>query len=80
MKKKQALPENPPPTLPSIGKLRWSKIAPFSPYSKETFRTLSKEGRAPQAEKLGSRIALYDNSEVRRWLADPVGYTVTKED
>lgn len=86
MKKKQVLPEalyastQVPPILPTIGKLRWSKIKPFAPYSYETFRKYSLEGRAPQPERMNIRCTLYDAYEVHRWLADPIGYTVTKED
>ena len=76
MNKKQDLP----PTLPSIGKLRWTKIAPFAPYCYETFRKYSAEGRAPKPERMNCRLTLYDATEVHRWLADPIGYKVTQED
>lgn len=86
MDKKQFLPEalhaspQVPPMLPSIGKLRWTKIKPFSPYCYETFRKYSLEGRAPKPERMNNRMTFYSASEVHRWLADPIGYTVTKED
>lgn len=63
-----------PETLPSIGKSRWSKFAKFSPVSREKFRTLSKDGKAPQPERIGTRCTFYDNGELHRWLADPVNY------
>lgn len=69
-----------PEALPSIGKSRWSKIAGFSPVCREKFRTLSKQGRAPQPERMGIRCTYYDNAEVLRWLADPLNYEVSTEE
>ena len=63
-----------PEVLPLTGKSRWSRIAKFSPVSRETFRKLSIEGRAPQPERIGIRCTFYDNQELHRWLADPVNY------
>ena len=65
-----------PETLPFTGKSRWSKIKKFSPVSRETFRQLSKDGRAPQPERMGIRCTFFDNAELHRWLADPVNYKV----
>lgn len=65
-----------PEVLPFTGKSRWPKIAKFSPVSRETFRKLSKEGRAPQPERMGIRCTFYDNAELHKWLADPVNYRV----
>lgn len=65
-----------PETLPAIGKSRWSTIKKFSPFSKEKFRQLSKEGRAPQPERHGCRITYYENRELHKWLADPINYRV----
>jgi prophage regulatory protein len=61
--------------LPFIGKSRWSDIAPFSPVSREKFRLLSLEGKAPRPERMGIRCTFFDNKEVHRWLADPLGYS-----
>ena len=61
-------------TLPATGKSRWSKIKKFSPVSKEKFRQLSKEGRAPQPERMGIRCTYFDNQELHKWLADPINY------
>lgn len=63
-----------PETLPVTGKSRWSQIKKFSPVSKEKFRQLSKQRRAPQPEKLGIRCTFYDNVELHKWLNDPVNY------
>jgi prophage regulatory protein len=66
-----------PAVLPFTGKSRWSKIAKFSPVSRETFRKLSLQGKAPQPERLGTRCTYYDNSEVHRWLKDPANYSIS---
>lgn len=63
-----------PPTLPYVGKSRWSQVKPFSPICLGTFLKLSKEGRAPQPERLGCRAVFFDNAELHKWLADPAGY------
>ncbi|GJL73375.1 MAG: hypothetical protein NMNS01_25740 [Nitrosomonas sp.] len=61
-------------TLPLTGKSRWKQFSRFCPVSKETFRKLSLERRAPQPERLGIRCTFYDNAELHRWLADPLNY------
>ncbi len=63
-----------PEVLPSIGKSRWSGFKRFSPVSLGTFLMLSKQGRAPKAERLGVRCTFYDNAELHKWLCDPAGY------
>jgi predicted DNA-binding transcriptional regulator AlpA len=32
------------------------------------------EGRAPQPIRMGIRCTMYRNSDLHRWLADPVNY------
>ena len=73
-KDKKLLPE----ILPFTSKSRWSTIARFLPISRETFRKLSKEGRAPQPERMGIRCTYYNNAELHKWLADPTSYKVSK--
>jgi hypothetical protein len=63
-----------PATLPQIGKSRWSKIKHFSPVSREKFRQLYLEGRAPKPEREGCRCTFFDNAELHKWLADPINY------
>ncbi len=63
-----------PAVIPTPGKSRWRKVAKHSPVSRETFRKLSKEGKAPQPERMGIRCTFYDNEEILKWLADPVNY------
>lgn len=68
-----------PAVLPLHGKSRWSQIKQFSPVCRETFRKLSKAGKAPPAERMGIRCTFYDNAELHRWLSDPINYRVDQE-
>lgn len=61
-------------TLPKIGKSRWSKVKPLSPVSREKYRTLALEGKAPKPERMGIRCTYYDNAELHKWLSDPANY------
>jgi len=63
-----------PETLPFDGMSRWRQFARFAPISRECFRQLAKQGRAPQPIRLGVRCTMYSNRELHRWLADPLGY------
>jgi predicted DNA-binding transcriptional regulator AlpA len=63
-----------PTVLPLVGKSRWRQIEHFLPIGRESFRQLSKAGKAPQPERLGIRCTFYDNAELHRWLADPANY------
>lgn len=67
------------PVLPLTGKSRWRQFQEFCPFSRETFRKLSLEGRAPQPERMGIRCTFYDNRELHRWLADPVNYRAEEQ-
>ena len=79
MAAKTLLPhEAEPVTLPVDGMSRWNQIAPFAPISRERFRQLSNQGRAPQPVRLGIRCTMYSNRELHRWLADPVNYRAEK--
>ncbi len=61
------------------GRSRWGDLAPFSPVSRETFRKLVKDGRAPQPLRLGVRCTFYSNAEFLRWLEDPASYRAEGE-
>lgn len=65
-----------PATLPLTGKSRFSQFKKFIPISREKFRQLSKQGKAPQPERMGIRCTFYDNAELHKWLADPINYRV----
>ena len=65
-----------PAALPATGKSRFSQFQKFLPFSKEKFRQLSIEGKAPKPERLGVRCTFYDNQELHRFLIDPINYNV----
>ncbi|WP_164708077.1 helix-turn-helix transcriptional regulator [Paraburkholderia phosphatilytica] len=64
------------PVLPQIGLSKWAQIAPYVGIGRESWRKLSIAGKAPRAIRMSATCALYENREIHRWLADPVGYTV----
>jgi predicted DNA-binding transcriptional regulator AlpA len=61
-------------TLPIDGMSRWSQFKKFLPISREKFRQLSKEGRAPKPIRLGIRCTFYSNNELHRFFHDPLNY------
>ena len=63
-----------PPTLPLVGRSRWTQIEPFLPVCRETWRTMGREGRAPRPVRLTPRCSVWDNAQVHAWLRDPLGY------
>ena len=70
---------NPPtafniPSLPTDGFIRQSQFLRYVPYSPATFWRRVAAGRAPQPVKLGDRITAFRVEEVRRYLADPLGF------
>lgn len=65
-------------TLPKIGMSRFSQFKKFLPLSREKFRQLSKAGKAPQAIRMGSRLTMYSNEELHRFLTNPLEYKSEK--
>ncbi|WP_433693248.1 helix-turn-helix transcriptional regulator [Paraburkholderia phenoliruptrix] len=63
-----------PLDLPAIGKVRWPSIKPHVGVCRNTWTTMGKEGRAPRPIRLTERCTVWDASEIRRWIADPVNY------
>lgn len=61
-------------TLPKIGMSRFSQFKKFLPLSREKFRQLSKAGKAPKAIRMGSRLTMYSNEELHRFLENPLDY------
>ncbi|WP_206002897.1 helix-turn-helix transcriptional regulator [Paraburkholderia polaris] len=59
--------------FPETGRSRWRDIEPFVRYSREWARQHEMAGRFPKRQHMG-RTALWENSEIKRWLADPVNY------
>jgi len=66
-------------TLPKIGMSRFSQFKKFLPLSREKFRQLSKAGKAPQAIRMGSRLTMYSNEEIHRFLKNPLGYELVNK-
>lgn len=67
------------PTLPTVGMSRFKQIQPFLPISREKFRQLVRQGKAPQPIYLSSRCCMYANASIHEFLADPVNYTVKRD-
>jgi prophage regulatory protein len=63
-----------PEVLPLTGMSRFSQFKKFLPLSREKFRQLSKAGKAPKGIRMGSRLTMYSNQELHRFLEDPIGY------
>lgn len=66
-------------TLPLIGMSRFSQFKKFLPLSKEKFRQLSKQGKAPQGIRMGTRLTMYSNEEIHKFLANPLGYELEEK-
>lgn len=64
--------------LPHVGKLRWKQFSKFLPISRETWRKLGIEGKAPPPIRYSVRCTMWDAGEVHLWLADPEGYRSPK--
>jgi len=63
-----------PEVLPLSGMSRFSQFKKFLPLSREKFRQLSQQGKAPQPIRMGSRLTMYSNQELHRFLANPLAY------
>ncbi|MFL9892419.1 MULTISPECIES: helix-turn-helix transcriptional regulator [Paraburkholderia] len=63
-----------PETLPAMGFSRWNQLQHFIPVSRETWRKLVKDGRAPQPQRWSERCTVYSNEEVHRWMKNPAAY------
>lgn len=65
-----------PDVLPLSGMSRFSQFKKFLPLSREKFRQLSRQGKAPQPIRMGTRLTMYSNQELHRFLSNPLGYRV----
>lgn len=73
--KQTEIPQNTPLAgLPLIGKSRWEQVRPYVGVSRETWRKLYIDGKAPTPQRVSKRVTLYDNAEIHKWIADPQGY------
>ena len=66
-------------TLPSIGMSRFSSFKDYLPFSREKFRQLSKAGKAPQGIRMGTRLTMYENREIHRFLSSPLNYRLEEK-
>ena len=66
----------PPKELPTDGMSRYRALSSYIPVSREKWRTLVREGKAPQPIRLSERCVMYRNADVHEWLKDPVNYRV----
>ena len=65
-----------PKELPTDGMSRYRALSSYIPVSREKWRTLVREGKAPQPIRLSERCVMYRNADVHEWLKDPVNYRV----
>lgn len=63
-----------PLDLPQVGRSRWRQLQPLLGISREKWRQLCMDGKAPKPTRLGERCTVWDNREVHRWIADPLNY------
>ncbi|MGF6465260.1 helix-turn-helix transcriptional regulator [Paraburkholderia youngii] len=63
-----------PITLPDVGLFRFKQIAPFLPFSRETWRKLVLKGKAPAPIRMGDRCTVWPAAELHKFLRDPANY------
>ena len=63
-----------PKELPTDGMSRYRALSSYIPVSREKWRTLVREGKAPQPITLSSRCVMYRNADIHEWLKDPLNY------
>lgn len=61
-------------TLPKDGMSRFKQFQTFLPISRETWRQLVAQGKAPKPVRMGVRCTLWKNSELHEFLNDPLNY------
>lgn len=71
---KQTDQANVPPILPPEGYTRWNDLKRLVPLCRESIRQREMAGRFPRRIHLSQRCAVWQNRELLKWLADPVGY------
>ncbi|MDF3116319.1 AlpA family transcriptional regulator [Burkholderia semiarida] len=65
-----------PVDLPLVGKIRWPRVKPHVPYCRNQWYSLGLAGKVPAPIRLTERCTVWDAAEIRRWIADPLGYVV----
>lgn len=61
-------------SLPDIGMSRWKQFSHLIPFSKEKFRQLVNQGKAPQPIRFSERCTAYSNHEILKFLRAPLNY------
>ena len=60
--------------IPNDGMSRFKQIQAYLPVSRETWRKMVKAKKAPQPIVFSARCVMFKNSEVKRFLSDPLNY------
>jgi len=68
-----------PERLPIDGMSRFSQFKKFLPISREKWRQLVRDGKAPKAVCLGIRCTMWHNREIHEFLADPINYSADSD-
>jgi len=63
-----------PPAMNPVGFSRIAHVLVLAKISREKFRLLAIEGRAPQPIRLSKRCTVYRNSEIISFCADPLNF------
>ena len=61
-------------TLPKDGMSRFKQFQTFLPVSRETWRKLVRDKRAPQPVRMGVRCTMWKNEQLHEFLNDPLNY------
>ena len=61
-------------TQPKDGMSRFKQFQTFLPISRETWRKLVRDKRAPQPVRMGTRCTLWRNEQLHEFLNDPLNY------
>jgi prophage regulatory protein len=67
-----------PEQLALNGMSRFSQLKKFLPISREKWRQLVRDGKAPRPVKLGVRCTMWRNADLHEFLSDPSGYEAGK--
>ncbi|NUA26131.1 helix-turn-helix transcriptional regulator [Cupriavidus basilensis] len=61
--------------LPQDGVSRYGQLRPFIALSREKWRQLVRDGKAPTPIRMGVRCTVWRNADIHAWLADPLNYS-----
>ena len=66
-------------TLPRTGLSRFNQFQHLLPFSREKWRQLVRDNKAPQKIAIGERCTVYKNEELHKFFEDPLNYQCSKE-